>query len=82
MNELSTTEARLNFSEMINQVAYGKVRTVLNRRGKGLVALIPIEDLRHLEMLENKIDLEDAKSILKRGKRGRSWKAIKEEAGI
>jgi len=82
MNELSTTEARTHFSEIINQVAFGKIRTVLNRRGKGLVALIPIEDLQYLEALENQADLAEAKAQLRRSNRGKPWKDVKQEAGL
>jgi prevent-host-death family protein len=84
MNALSASEAREHFSEIINLVAYGKTRQVLSRRGKELVAIIPIEELRLLERLENKIDLEDAKEeLIKTKQQGtRSWKAIKKELGL
>ncbi len=49
MLTISTVEARDNFSELINQAAYGKERIVLTRRGKALVALIPLADLKALE---------------------------------
>jgi prevent-host-death family protein len=42
---MSTVEARENFSEMINQAAYGNQRVVLTRRGKPLVAVISLQDL-------------------------------------
>ncbi len=48
MSKMSTVEARENFSELINQAAYGKKRIVLTRRGKPLVAVISIEDLKRL----------------------------------
>jgi prevent-host-death family protein len=49
MAELSTVEAREHFSELLNRVADGKERIILRRRGKALVAVIPVEDLRRLE---------------------------------
>jgi len=42
---MSTVEARENFSEMINQAAYGNQRVVLTRRGKPLVAVISLQEL-------------------------------------
>jgi prevent-host-death family protein len=45
MLKMSTVEARENFSEMINQAAYGNQRVVLTRRGKPLVAVISLQDL-------------------------------------
>ena len=53
MSKMSTVEARENFSELINQAAYGNKRIVLTRRGKPLVAVISINDLDQLKSLEN-----------------------------
>jgi prevent-host-death family protein len=61
---LSTAEARSRFSEVVNRAAYGKERIVLARRGKELVAVIPIEDLELLEYVEEKVDLELARQAL------------------
>jgi prevent-host-death family protein len=49
---MSTVEARENFSELINQAAYGNKRIVLTRRGKPLVAVISVEELDRLTKLE------------------------------
>jgi prevent-host-death family protein len=43
--EIPVTEARAQFSELVNRVGYGKERIVLTRHGKPLVALVPAEDL-------------------------------------
>ena len=51
MLKMSTVEARENFSEMINQAAYGNQRVLLTRRGKPLVAVLSLQELT---MLENK----------------------------
>jgi prevent-host-death family protein len=61
MNSLSTAEARDRFSDVINRAAYGKERMVVTRRGKALVAVVPIEDVEWLRELEDRIDLEDAR---------------------
>lgn len=49
---LSTSDARENLAEVVNQVAYGSQRFILGRRGRAMAALIPIEDLRKLESLD------------------------------
>jgi len=64
MTEISTVDARDQFSEIVNKAAYGKERMIVTRRGKALAALIPIEDLRILEEMEDRKDVEDAKNIL------------------
>ena len=45
---MTTVEARENFSELINQAAYGNERIILTRRGKALVAVVSLEDLQRL----------------------------------
>ncbi|WP_341755601.1 type II toxin-antitoxin system Phd/YefM family antitoxin [Candidatus Tisiphia endosymbiont of Ptychoptera albimana] len=68
MNFITTVEAREHFSEVLNRSAYGKERIIFTRRGKNLVAIIPMEDLNLLEALEDKLDVEDAKKSLEEGK--------------
>lgn len=46
--EISVTEARADFSELINKVGYGHDRVVITRHGKPLVALVPAEDAASL----------------------------------
>lgn len=48
-DEIPTTEARAQLSELINRVGFGKERIVLTRHGKPLVALVPAELLEKLE---------------------------------
>ena len=38
MEKVTTADARKNFAEVVNQVAYGKEPVVLTRRGKELAA--------------------------------------------
>ena len=64
MPSLSIMQARDRLSELVNQVAYGKERVTITRRGKALAVLVPIEDMELLQALENKIDLEEARTAL------------------
>lgn len=43
------TEARAQFSDLVNRVGFGKERIVLTRHGKPLVALVPAEMLDDAE---------------------------------
>ena len=69
MASQASAKARQNFSEIINQVAYAKERVVIERRGKELAAVIPIEDLKLLQEIEDNVDLEDAKKALQEAKK-------------
>ena len=64
MSIITTVEARDRFSDLLNRAAYGKERVVLTRRGKELVAVVPLEDLELLEAIEEVIDLQDARKAL------------------
>jgi prevent-host-death family protein len=70
MNTISTVKAREHFSELVNRTAYGKERIILSRRGRGLLALIPLEDLRLIELAEDLIDVRDAKAAIKEYENG------------
>jgi prevent-host-death family protein len=84
MAQVNTVDARAQFSEIINRAAFGKERITLTRRGKEIVAVVPIEDMKLLEALEDKIDLEDARAALAEAKKKGtvSWEKIKKELGI
>lgn len=68
MSNLSAAKVRSEFAEVINRVAFGKERVGINRRGKVVAVMVPIEDLEIIEALENKIDLHEARAALKEAK--------------
>ena len=49
---------------MLNIVKYGPDRVVIERRGKGVAAVVSIQDLELLEALEEELDLEAARKAL------------------
>ena len=61
---ITTAEARKNFADIVNTVAYGKEPIVLTRRGQEIAALISIEELQLLQKIEDYIDIKDAKKAL------------------
>jgi prevent-host-death family protein len=84
MGQVNTVNARAQFSEIINRAAFGKEPVTLTRRGKEIVAVVPIEDVKLLEALEDKIDLEAAREALAEVKKkgSVSWEKIKKELDI
>ena len=68
MEKLSTDEAREKFDSIVKKAAQDKERIVLTKRGKEWAALVPIEDVRLLEDLENRLDLEEARAALAEAK--------------
>jgi prevent-host-death family protein len=85
---VTTKEARDQLSELVNRAAYGKERIVLTRRGKGVAALVPLDDLLALEKLmhrlEDQSDLEAAEKALDEARREGTvpWEKVKEDLGL
>lgn len=61
---ITTADARKNFADIVNKVAYSKEPIVLTRRGKEIAALISMDELELLQQIEDHIDIEDAKIAL------------------
>lgn len=53
---INSKQARKDFADNINRVAYGHERITITRHGKNVAAIIPIEDLEFLEELEKQLD--------------------------
>jgi prevent-host-death family protein len=60
MKHLNIRLMRSNLSDTVNRAYYQGERIILERRGKPVAALVPVDDLRALEALENRVDLEEA----------------------
>ena len=54
IEKASVAQAKNTLSSLINKVAYGKTRVVLESRGKPKAALISTEDLERLQNLEQR----------------------------
>lgn len=61
---ISTADARKNFADIVNKVAYGSEPVVLTRRGREVAALVSMRDLELLRQIENRMDIEDAEKAL------------------
>lgn len=91
LNSTSVTseELRLGLGDLINRVKYRNERVKVTRRGKPVMALIPLEDLelleRVLDAFEDEIDLPVIRERLKHFEEtgeGIPWEQIKAERGL
>jgi prevent-host-death family protein len=81
MKTLEASELRQQIADALNTVAYGGQRIAINRHGKRVAVLVPVEDLLMLEVLEDRMDLAAAKKALK--EKGRiPWGEVKKELGL
>jgi len=82
LNTVSTAEARKKLSEIVNKVAYGKEPIVLTRRGEEIAALISMEELEFLQLIEERIDIEDAIKALEEPGENISAEKLWKELGL
>lgn len=84
MTRMNVGELRNQFSDIVNRVAYGSERVILQRRGRDVAAMVSIEDLALLERIEERIDLEEARaSLAEARKKGTiSWDKIKADLNL
>lgn len=84
-HNLSASDVRTNFSEIINRVVYGHERVTMKRH-KDEVAIISAEDLALLERLEreeeDRIDAAEAARILAEDPERVVWDRVKEGLGL
>ena len=79
---LEISEARRELADTINRVAYGKQRLILRRRGKDVVAIVPLEDLARLEELEDRLDVDDAREALAESPERIPYDEVRRELGL
>ncbi|THJ12999.1 MAG: type II toxin-antitoxin system Phd/YefM family antitoxin [Nitrospira sp. CG24C] len=84
MGNQKGNKEREGFADAINRAAFGNERVLLRRRGRAVAAVIPIDDLRLLEALEDRVDLLDARAALAQAnkKGAQSFDAILKDLGL
>ena len=78
------SEARGEFSDLVNRAAYKHERVLLTRHGKAIAAIVPAEDLELLEALEDRAYLEAARAALADPQNAEliPWEQVKAELGL
>jgi prevent-host-death family protein len=86
VEKISVTKARVLLADIVNKVAFGNERVILDRAGKDVAAVISIENLRLLERLveeeEDRIDIEEAKRTLAEGGKAAPYEEVRKELGL
>lgn len=84
--QVGIAEIRNNMADAINRVAYQGERVILERRGKGVAAIVSMEDLALLEALETREDVKAARKALaemkRKGVKPLPWAQMKKELGL
>ena len=84
MASVSVTAARETFADLVNRVVYAGESVELERHGKPVAAIVSIEDLRLLQALENRLDVEAAEAALADPENRETipWEKVKAELGL
>ena len=86
MVQIPIAKMRVDLSETVNRVAYAGERVVIQRRGRPLVAIIPVDDLELLENLEDEADvrtIQKARAEAKRkGEKPIPWAIARTKLGL
>jgi prevent-host-death family protein len=82
MTTLNAVRLRATLADTLNQVAYAHERVIVEKHGKPVAALVPMEDLEMLRALEDRIDLEAAREALAERGASRPSAEVKAELGL
>jgi prevent-host-death family protein len=80
MTTIPITEAREHLADLGNRVSLRGERVIVERRGKNLFALVPVEDVELLERLEDQMDLKAIRATRKEP--SVPFEKVKKELGL
>jgi prevent-host-death family protein len=64
MSPVTMADLRRDLARVVNSVAFGKERVIVERHGKPLVAVVPLGDLELLEEFEDRLLAEKCERVL------------------
>lgn len=82
---VSLTELRESLPDTIGRVAHGKERLLIKRHNRPVAAVVPMDDVRLLEMLDDMLDLKAAAEALEEIASGGELKSaaeLRKELGL
>jgi prevent-host-death family protein len=79
LRKISAADARKNLARVVNRVAFGKETFILTRRGEALAALVSVEDLKLLQEMEERMDVDDAWKLRSESEETIAWEDLKKE---
>ncbi len=78
---ITATELKKSFGATTSRVEYAGERIVVRRNSRDAFALIPIDDLRLLEAIDDKIDVLAVKASLDDPRPSVPWEEAQKESG-
>ena len=68
MTTITITDLRPHLRGYADRVCFNGERIIVERNGEPAFAMVSVEDCEALEAIEEKIDIEEARRALKKGK--------------
>ncbi|MBW1759297.1 MAG: type II toxin-antitoxin system Phd/YefM family antitoxin [Deltaproteobacteria bacterium] len=82
LNKITTADARKKFANIINRVAFGNESFILTRHGESVAALVSMNDLKLLQELEDRIDIDDAWKAKNEPGKPIPWEGLKKDLDL
>lgn len=83
---LSASEARAQFNDLVNRVSYGGERVTITRQGKPAAVMVSVQDAALLEQLEDRLwgdlALERLEEEARTGAKRVAWNDLKQDLGL
>jgi prevent-host-death family protein len=80
---MGVSDARESLGEVVDRVRYTHERVVLTKRGKDVGAIISMDDLKLLEMLEDQLDIKAAREAIEESRGERSpYEEVRKKLGL
>ncbi len=78
MTTVTASDLKTNHSDVLGRAQYGHERIAVTRHGKEVAAVVPIEDARLLETLEEALDALDALDAIHETEQGEATISLAE----
>lgn len=83
MTRMGVSDARESLGEVVDRARYTHERVVLTKRGKDVGAIISMDDLKLLEMLEDQLDIKAAREAIEESRGERSpYEEVRKKLGF
>ncbi len=82
LNKISATDAGKDLSGIVNRMAFGGGPIILTDKGKTMAAIVSLEHLQLLQVLEDEADIADAIKAIEEPGENITTEQMRKELGL